>query len=66
VQVWSTPPDREGLTWRIEVRTGGAVRVFRRTGRSVGQTPLRHPADLRELGRWLVDRRIDPDELTAT
>jgi hypothetical protein len=66
VQVWTTPPDRDGATWRIEVRAGGAVRVFRRTGRSVAQTPLRHPADLRELGRWLVDRGIDPDDLAVS
>jgi hypothetical protein len=65
VQVWNTPADRDGAIWRIEVRAGGAVRVFRRTGRSVAQAPLRHPADLRELGRWLVDRGIDPDDLES-
>jgi hypothetical protein len=63
VQVLLSEPDHEGLTWRIEVRPGGAVRVFRRTGRSVAQTPLRRPADLRELGAWLVERGIDPETL---
>jgi len=63
VQVWHTPPDRLGVAWRIEVRDTGAVRVFRRTGRSVAQAHLRHPADLRELGAWLVERGIDPDQL---
>jgi hypothetical protein len=63
VQVWITPADREGVLWRIEVRAGGGVRVFRRTGRSVAQTPLRRPTDLRELGAWLVERGIEPDTL---
>jgi hypothetical protein len=39
------------------------VRVFRRTGRSVAQTSLRRPVDLRELGVWLVERGIDPETL---
>jgi hypothetical protein len=65
VQVWDTPPDRQGMRWRIEVRDAGAVSVFRRTGLRLAHAPLRHPRDLWELGEWLVDREIDPDQLTA-
>ena len=63
MQVWNTPPDRAGLEWRIEVRDADRVSVFRRTGRRVGNAPLRHPRDLHELGGWLVDRGIDPAQL---
>jgi hypothetical protein len=63
MRVWITPADRLGVVWRIEVQASGGVRVFRRTGRSVAQTPLRRPSDLRELGAWLVERGIDPDAL---
>ncbi|MEV0719058.1 hypothetical protein [Asanoa sp. NPDC050611] len=65
MQVWNTPSDRLGMEWRIEVRDTGHVSVFRRTGRRVGHAPLRHPRDLHELGRWLVERGIDPDQLRA-
>jgi hypothetical protein len=65
VQVWDTPPDQQGLRWRIEVRDTGAVSVFRRTGQRVAHAPLRHPRDLFELGEWLVDRGIDPERLTS-
>ena len=44
--------------------TPARVSVFRRTGSRVGNAPLRHPRDLRELGDWLVDRGIDPEQLT--
>lgn len=62
--MWNTPPDRAGLQWRIEVRDADRVSVFRRTGSRVGNAPLRHPRDLRELGTWLVDRGIDPEQLS--
>ncbi|MEV4534024.1 hypothetical protein AB0J82_09355 [Asanoa sp. NPDC049518] len=65
MQVWNTPRDRLGLEWRIEVRDTGRVDVFRRTGRRVGNAPLRHPRDLYELGGWLVERGIDPERLMA-
>ena len=61
--MWITPADRDGVVWRIEVRERGAVRVFRRTGKSVTQTPPRRPASVNDLGRWLVERGIDPDTL---
>ncbi|MEV4622341.1 hypothetical protein AB0J74_26955 [Asanoa sp. NPDC049573] len=65
VQVWNTPADRQGMRWRIEVRDTGAVSVFRRTGQRVAHAPLRNPRDLWELGEWLVDRGIDPEQLTS-
>jgi len=63
VQVLVTPPDRQGQTWRIEVDDAGRVRVYRAAGRTVWGVPLRAVRDVHDLGRWLVERGIDPDQL---
>lgn len=63
--VYRTPEDADGVRWRIQVHDGGVVKVFRLTGRSVAQAPLRFPNDLRELGRWLVDNGWGFDDLES-
>lgn len=50
MQVFATAPDRDGVSWRVEMRERGEVRVHRLTGRAVAQTPLRRPTDIRALG----------------
>jgi hypothetical protein len=64
MQVWITPADRDGTRWRIQVETSGRVRVFRRTGRSIGQASVSGVTNVGALGRWLLERGIDPDDLT--
>ncbi|WP_091462951.1 hypothetical protein [Micromonospora inyonensis] len=63
--VWLTPVDHEGCRWRLEVWPGGRVRVFRMTNRWVSNAPLGDVRDIEALGAWLVERGIDPDQLTA-
>lgn len=63
VQVFATAPDRDGVSWRVELRDRGEVRVYRVTGRSVAQTPLRHPRTVDQLGSWLFSRGLDVVDL---
>jgi hypothetical protein len=63
MNVYAAGPDREGVSWRVEVHNGGRVRVFRRTGRSVSQTPLRRPTNVNDLGASLVERGLSADDL---
>ncbi len=59
-----TPSDREGRTWRIEVRPDG-VRVYRTVRGSVTGSPVRDVRDMPSLGAWLVARGLDVEDLRA-
>lgn len=50
--VWLTPPDREGVRWRIEMREDGRVAVYQMSDRWVSQTPQRRP---RTMTSWARD-----------
>lgn len=63
VEAWITPPDREQKVWRIEVKYDGHVEVRRLVGRSSVGQPLPGITTLDALGRWLVERGIDPGSL---
>ncbi|MEV0732336.1 hypothetical protein [Polymorphospora sp. NPDC050346] len=61
--VFVSPPDWWGQAWRIEMWRSGTVRVFRLDGHEVSSSPLSRPRTVAELGEWLVERRLDPDQL---
>ena len=61
--VWLTPPDRGRCTWRIEIMPDGRVWVWQTAYGWVSSAPLRFPRDIGELGEWMVQRGIEPDDL---
>jgi hypothetical protein len=66
VQVFHAGPNSTGTSWRIELHDRGRVKVYRRTGKSIGGTALRHPSDVDELARWLHERGLDVNDLEQT
>jgi hypothetical protein len=63
VRVWITPYDRQGCRWRLEIWPDGRVRVYLMSDGWVSSAPQDEPRDLGTVGRWLVDRGIDPEDL---
>lgn len=63
VRVWITPYDRDHCRWRIEVLPDGRVWVWRMSDSWVASAPQRYPRDIGELGVWMVERGIDPEDL---
>lgn len=61
--VWVTPLDVEHRRWRIEIWPDGRAQVWEMVGEWVSSAPLREPRSVGELGEWLVNRGIDPEDL---